>query len=370
VLAVQELAGGNIEVALLAPNSRFEYTPLSVAEPFDLGRAHRFELSEILRDRGVEAIVDALESVDAARREVRTAGGETLSYDALLVAVGARRRSALPGAVTFSGSRATADMRRLLRDAAAGAVERLVFAVPSGVTWSMPAYELALMTSAHLAEAGSAAKVAIVTPEPRPVDAFGGRASAATDEMLRLRGIAFHSVVPLRAESGSLAVEDGEAIPADAVVALPRLVAPEIAGLPRDDDGFMPVDEHGRVAGPTGVYAAGDVTSFPLKQGGIAAQQADAAAEAIVADLGHDLSPAPFRPVLRGLLLTGRAPRHLRAEVLGGRGTPAAGDDAIWWPPSKIAGRRLGPFLALQGISGGPPPDAVALELEGPRDGD
>jgi sulfide:quinone oxidoreductase len=370
VLAVQELAGGHIEAALLAPNRRFEYTPLSVAEPFDLGRAHRFELSEILRDRGVEAIVDALESVDAARREVRTAGGQTLPYDALLVAVGARRRSALPGAVTFSGSRATADMRRLLRDAAAGAVERLVFAVPSGVTWSMPAYELALMTSAHLAEAGSAAKVAIVTPEPRPVDAFGGRASAATDEMLRLRGIAFHSVVPLRAESGSLAVEDGEAIPADAVVALPRLVAPEIAGLPRDDDGFMPVDEHGRVAGPTGVYAAGDVTSFPLKQGGIAAQQADAAAEAIVADLGHDLSPAPFRPVLRGLLLTGRAPRHLRAEVLGGRGTPAAGDDAIWWPPSKIAGRRLGPFLALQGISGGPPPDAVALELEGPRDGD
>jgi hypothetical protein len=74
--------------------------------------------------------------------------------------------------------------------------------------------------------------------------------------------------------------------------------------------------------------------------------------------------------VLRGLLLTGRAPRYLRAEVLSGRASRSSvEEEAIWWPPAKIAGRRLGPFLALQGMSGGAPPDAVALELEAGDEG-
>ena len=41
-----------------------------------------------------------------------------------------------------------------------------------------------------------------------------------------------------------------------------------------------------------GVYAAGDITTFPVKQGGIATQQADAAAEAIAAELGADVTLA------------------------------------------------------------------------------
>jgi sulfide:quinone oxidoreductase len=369
VLTLQELADGPLQITLLAPGRYFEYTPLSVAEPFDLGRAHRFELAELLRERGVEVIEDALESVDAERREVRTAAGATLPYAALLLAIGAGRRSALPGAITFSGARTSSDVRRLLREAEQGTLRRLIFAVPPGVTWSLPAYELALMTSAHLAERDVSTSVSIVTPEPRPVDAFGARASGAVGEMLALRGIAFHTATALRVEGGQLILEHGEPIPAEAVVALPRLLAPQIAGLPGDEEGFIPVDEYGRVRGLGAVYAAGDATSFPLKQGGIATQQADAAAAAIAAELGFAVSPTPFRPVLRGLLLTGRAPRYLRAEVLSGRASRStAQEDAIWWPPAKIAGRRLGPFLALHGVPGGPPPDAVALELEAAAD--
>jgi sulfide:quinone oxidoreductase len=365
VLALQEIAGGAVEIALLTASPHFEYGPLSVAEPFDLGRAHRFELDEILADRNVEMTVDALDAIDTTHRDALTAAGLRLPYDALLIAIGARRHSALPGAVTFSGASATGEIRRLLRDAATGGIERLAFAVPGGVTWSLPAYELALMTSAHLAERDIPTNVALVTPEPRPVDAFGSRASDSVAEMLRLRGIAFHTAVPTRAEPGQLIVEDGEPIAADTVVALPRLVAPRIGGLPRGKGGFVPVDEYGRVRGLAGIYAAGDVTSFPLKQGGLAAQQADVAAEAIAADLGQDVDPQPFRPVLRGLLLTGRAPRYLRAEVMRGRAMRStAGKEAIWWPPVKIPGRRLGPLLALHGTSGGAPPGAVALELD------
>ena len=364
-LALREIAERRLGIVLLTAGPHFEYGPLSVAEPFDLGRAHRFRLSELLDGRGVEINLGILEAVDGARREALTADGLRIPYSALLVAVGARKHNALPGAITFSGADATGEIRRLLQDVAAGKVERLVFAVPPGVTWSLPLYELALMTSAHFAEHSIPAKVAVVTPESRPVQVFGNRASDAVEEMLRARGIEFHSSIPVHAEADRLVVEHGEAIPADTVVALPRLDAPRIKGLPGDERGFVPVDEHGRVQGLPGVYAAGDVMSFPLKQGGLAAQQADAAAEAIVADLGQDLHPQPFRPVLRGLLLTGRAPRYLRAEVMHGRATRSSAEsEAIWWPPAKIAGRRLGPLLALHGAPGGAPPGAVALELD------
>jgi sulfide:quinone oxidoreductase len=91
------------------------------------------------------------------------------------------------------------------------------------------------------------------------------------------------------------------------------------------------------------VYAAGDATSSPIKHGGLAAQQADAAAEAIAARTGAIVMPEPFRPVLRALLLTGGEPLYLRAELPG----PAAvSTEPLWSPPGKVGGRYLAPFLA------------------------
>jgi hypothetical protein len=64
----------------------------------------------------------------------------------------------------------------------------------------------------------------------------------------------------------------------------------------RDDGGFIPVDPHGVVRGAADVFAASDATDYPLKQGGLASQQADAVAEAIAARLGAAVVPEPFRP--------------------------------------------------------------------------
>ena len=102
---------------------------------------------------------------------------------------------------------------------------------------------------------------------------------------------------------------------------------------------------HGRVAGLQRVYAAGDGTAFPIKQGGLATQQADAVAETIAAAVGAPIEPEPFRPVLRGMLLTGGDDRFMRSAVAGGEGEPTVASHALWWPPSKIAGRYLAPFL-------------------------
>jgi CBS domain-containing protein len=129
------------------------------------------------------------------------------------------------------------------------------------------------------------------------------------------------------------------------------------------------VDAHCRVHGVADVYAAGDITSFTVKHGGIATQQADAAAEAIAAAAGADLEPARFRPVLRGLLLTGARPRFLRRELaLDHELEPVASPEALWWPPAKIVGKYLAPFLAST-VGGGPatdvlPPGGVEVEHE------
>ena len=92
------------------------------------------------------------------------------------------------------------------------------------------------------------------------------------------------------------------------------------------------------------MWAAGDAIAFPVKQGGLAAQQAVAAAQAIAARAGADVHPEPFRPVLRGVLLTGRGKAWLRKDLDSPEGE--AERHALFWPPTKIAGRYLSPYLA------------------------
>ena len=150
-------------------------------------------------------------------------------------------------------------------------------------------------------------------------------------------------------------------------MSLPSLAGPQLEGLPADPDGFIPVDLHGLVQGEEDVYAAGDATNSPIKQGGVASQQADAAAEAIAARAGAAVDPQPFRPVLRGLLLTGSTPRYMSAEVSGGRGEDwRVQDHALWWPPSKIAGKRLAPYLALRHDELETEPAGLTVDVEVP----
>jgi sulfide:quinone oxidoreductase len=189
-----------------------------------------------------------------------------------------------------------------------------------------------------------------VTPEEEPLELFGPAASEAARELLADRGvIVYTGRYPTEVREHELVVIPTGSVAADRVVSLPRLRGPFLPGLPHDPDGFIPTDLHGLVAGQADVYAAGDATTSPVKQGGVATQQADAAAEAIAARAGADIEPRPFRPILRGMLLTGAAPRYLRADVSGAAGdSSSASDQALWWPPSKIAGYWLAPYLALR----------------------
>lgn len=364
-LALRELAGELVDVELVAPDKEFTYRPLAVSEPFRSGEMQRFPLSPLVADAGARLHSGVVASADPDDKRVSLEDGESLDYDVFLLALGAGRRDALVGAVTFGGPEDGPALSALLDRATAGSLQRIVFVVPPGVSWPLPLYELALLTGNFLAEHGTrGVHLTVVTSEERPLAIFGGEASEAIAELLQVRGIELTvGAAAIGWRDGSLELAGGRSVMADAVVAIPQLIGPALRGLPHDGAGFVPTDTDCRVSGLTDVYAAGDATQFRPKQGGLATQQADAAAAAIAADAGADVQPMPYRPVLRGLLLTGFVPRYLRADVT--HGTSTIDTETLWWPPAKIVGRYLAPFLAGHlGLSADLPADARAGAVE------
>ena len=375
-LALRALAGDLASVELLAPEHEFVYRPLAVAEPFRVGDVRRFPLERLVAAAGAQLREGTLSELDWKQKTVRLADGDVLEYGTLVLAMGAQTVEAIPGALTFRGPEDGAALAELLERATGGDLKRIVFAMPAASTWPLPLYELAFLTAAYLVEhLTRGVEVILVTPEERPLSAFGKAACEAIEQLLALRGIRLEtSTVASAWEGGQLGLADGGQIAADAVVSLPRLQGPPIDGLPQDENGFVATDEFGWVLGLTDVYAAGDITQSSIKQGGIAAQQADAIASAVASDLGADARPMEFRPVLRGLLLTGGPPRFLRADP--DHHSSLAATQPLWWPPGKIVGRYLSPFLAEQlGLRTDylePPRDAavpVELALESPARG-
>jgi sulfide:quinone oxidoreductase len=342
LIALHGHLGSSAEIELLEANADLVERQRAVAEPFGGKPAQHFDLVRIAADHGARLRPDRLASVDPERRRVRTVRGDVLDYDALLITVGATPDLAVPGALTFSGPRDVAAFTRLLDDLGMGRVQRVAFALPTSVTWALPLYELALMTVEHVRATGlEHISLVVVTPEHSPLEAFGTRIASHMRSLLAERAITFcGDTVPLRAGPGGLVVAHGAPVQAQRIVALPRPVGPWIGGLPHDGHGFLATDAHGAVLGTEAVWAAGDGTAFPLKQGGLAAQQAAAAAAAIASSLGADVPAAPFRPVLRGMLLDPAGPRFLDSTRGDVPSTP------LWWPPTKVVAPHLWDYLA------------------------
>jgi len=340
---------GRADVELHAPRREFAYRPLAVGEPFGAGRVLTYDLADLAERGGASFRLDSIVAVDGDRRHVVTRDGREVPYDYLLLAHGVRMLWAVPGAVTFWGvpdEGVVADVVRGLREGELGSA---VFTMPGGASWPLPTYELALLAEASLARAGAGGvELRVVTPEDVPLALFGVRAGRQVADLLAERGIeVICGVHPVKFERGLLQVAPGEPIATDAVVSAPRLEGRRIAGVPHDPAGFIPVDEHCRVLGMERVFAAGDVTAFPIKQGGIAAQQADVAAEAIGVEIGVEARPEPFDPILRATLWTGEGPRYLYGKLSGGHGeTSKLSDRPLWEEEGKIVGRHLAPFLS------------------------
>jgi sulfide:quinone oxidoreductase len=351
LLGLRELAGARVDLTLVEPEPDFALHAVGVTEPFGAGRVGRLPIAELAARTGARLVGDPVRAVERDAGVVRTATGERLPYDALLVAVGAEPVVALRNAITWWPGGDRSAFVRLLDDAEAGTVRRIAFVVPSRCAWELPAYELALMTARRLARSGrAAAELALVTPERAPLSAFGSSASAAVAAELADVGVAFHGEAIASVRAGErLTIGGWPAVlelEVDAVVALPRAYGRPLDGLRADIEGFLVIDEHCRVRAAPGVWAAGDATVLLPKQGGLAALQATAAAEDIAARAGAPVAARPYRPVLRAQLRTGRGALWLERDLTDPSDQGRAARRPLWSPPGKIAAPRLGAVLA------------------------
>jgi sulfide:quinone oxidoreductase len=358
------LGAADLDITLLSPAERFDYRPLAVLQPFRGISRWSVALATFAADQDVTLVHDALTAVAPHARAAVTGAGDEIPYDLLLIATGGHAADAVHGALTFRGAGEGQAIRELL----AAQPASIAFAAPAGSSWPLPLYELALLSASELRSRGAATEIRLVTPEDAPLALFGRAASDFVGELLTRHSIELvTSASAVAASAGTLELSDGRRLPADRVVALPRLLGRRIEGVPRDEQDFIPIDDHARVEGMPHAFAAGDVANFPLKHGGLAAQQADAAADAMLAELGFPIVPRPFDPVVQGVLFTDREPVYMRASLTPEAETPSEPRAySLWWPPSKIAGRHLSPYLAIRAGAPRTPevrPDTDALTV-------
>lgn len=201
-----------------------------------------------------------MEDIDIARSELRLAGGETVTFDRLILATGASPRrldiAVDPGArVHYLRTWSDADELR-------AATENAKRAVVIGASF------IGLETAASLRERGL--QVTVVGAEERPLERVLG---AELGDFLRRtheeHGVRFRlGRRPVEIRSNAVVLDDGTAEAADVVVAgvgvVPNLDLAERAGL-KVDRGIV-VDEQLRTSAPN-IFAAGDVARYPAAGG-------------------------------------------------------------------------------------------------------
>ena len=354
MLALRALAGERVCVTLVSASPTLAYKPAATAEAFDEGPPRTYDLQAIAEDVGASFHVDRLEAVASQKHRVRLASFARLGYDTLVLAIGARPLIGIPGALTFHDQREVHHIRRMTDRLRLGQLQRIIFAVPCGCSWPLPLYELALLTATQLEDGEGTGKVLLVSPELTPLQVFGAQASRLVADLLTERNVRFiGDSYPQHVErGGTLSLGSAGALEADCVVSVPELRGPRITGVPTDREGFVTTDALGSVIGLSDVYAAGDMTSFPIKQGGLAAQQADLIAQSIACNLGAAVKEARVQHVLRARLIGGPHPVFLRTELDEfGQATNATlqhesfEEGGSSTAPEKVFGNYLTPYL-------------------------
>lgn len=353
-LALRELAGDRVTMTMLAPEPEFVYRPLRVREPFAGPNTNHYSLAEIAADIGVELNQDAFEWLDADQRIVHTEAGKQISYDALMLAMGAGVQPRFRHALTIDDRKLDEQLHGLIQDIESGYVHKLAFIIPKAMAWPLPLYELALMTARRAYDMNETVAITIITPEDAPLAVFGTVVSQAVQETLAGSGIQVISGTQAETpKPGQVSLfPQGRTLHVDRTVALPELFGRSTPGVRKREghSGFIPVDAHCRVPGVDRVFAAGDATDFAVKYGGIAAQQADVAAEGIAKLAGVSIEPRQFNPVVHGMLLGGAKPLYFSARITGAHGSASVVEDhASWASGAKIAAKYLAPYLEMHG---------------------
>ena len=266
LLALRALAGDRVDITLVTPDLRFVNRSMAVDQPFRTQRRRGIRMERVAAEHNAGWHRGALDRVEHHRGVAVTKDGDELPYDSLVLALGARpdREWHADGVLTFRDGRDGPGYRLLLHQLREGRVNKLAFVKPTGATWPMPLYDLALMTAADsAAHQRPEVELSLITPEEEPLGMFGASASAAVarllDESRRDPAHEQHRR-PAAARGGWKSVPATGDSPSIASSPSRAWSARDCAASRADRDGFIHTDPHGRLPGLDGVYAAGDAT--------------------------------------------------------------------------------------------------------------
>jgi len=325
LMALADLGDDRLRLLLVAAHPSFVLRPQILGEPWGGAPLH-VDLERLCRAFGAGFALGTVNDVDSEAHRVRTAGGATLEYERLLLAPGAL--AALP----YLGTRVLG-FGALPRALAAGLEGSVAIVVPPQTSWTLPAYELALLTAA-----GGGRDVRVVTAKTVPLEAFGRGTHTDIRSLLDRHGVGVETSAVL--EIGSDVTDL-----ADVVISLPLLHGPAITGVQLDRHGFVRVDERMAVIGTEHVYAAGDAADGAIKQGGLAGQQADTAATEIVRSCAGHPPPAAYEPVLRGRLTAPDGEELYLRRALDGSDPGRVASYPLWQPASIVCAWRLARWM-------------------------
>ncbi|MEX1173238.1 MAG: FAD/NAD(P)-binding oxidoreductase [Chloroflexota bacterium] len=279
-----------------------------------------------LRERGITVVEGTITAIDPATRSVEV-GGERLTGDAMVVALGAYRDlDAIPGyrehAIDVYDPAASVAGAAAIDSFTGGRVVIGVFGVPYPCP---PApYELALLLAERLEARGVPGGVFVFSPQPGSLPLLGTEACTSFDGRLANAGITFRPrTVATTVGSDAVITADGVRIPFDLLLGIPpHRVPPVVAASGLTGGGpWIPVDRATLQTRFEGVYAIGDVTAIPLangtalpKAGVFAHAEGDVAAARIADVLGGRTPSATFAGQGQCFLETG----HGRATAVAG----------------------------------------------------
>lgn len=232
----------------------------------------RIPLPQLLDPVGVRHVSADVTGIDTAAARVRTAAGESLSYDRLVLAVGSSVvKPDIAGLAELGFDVDTYDAALRLQSHIRAVAERprdaattTAVVVGAGLTGIETASELPTMLSDALGP-GVTRRVILVDRNPHVGSDMGEEARPVIEKALAANNVeAITGVGVTAVEARSVTLSDGTVIPAATVVWCAGMRANPLTaqlGVPTDRLGRLPVDDYLRVDGASGVFAAGDVAA-------------------------------------------------------------------------------------------------------------
>lgn len=309
---------------------------------------------ERLRRKGIDVVTAEVTRIDPVTRTV-TAGGQTLTGDAMIVALGAELApGTVPGLAAAGHNLYSVDGASAIRSSLESFRSGRIVVLTAAPAYKCPAapYEMAMLIEDALRQRGvrQAAQIDLYAAEPGPMGVAGLQVSAAVRQVVESKGIKYHpehQVVSVDRSARRLVFANGTNADFDLLVYVPPHRAPAVvrdAGL-GNETGWIPVDRTTFETKFPAVFAIGDVTTVPLTMGKPlpkAGVFAHAQAEVVSANITNAWTGRGKRHVFDGhgqcFLETGDGRAGLGAGNFYGEPTPQVGlrKPSRWWHWAKV----------------------------------